>query len=329
MSFQSPSRLVALLVVPALVAAYVAARKGRDRRAAALAAEGLASAPVEGRASRRRHLPFALLVVALVVLIVGLARPSATIRTPRREGTVIVTVDVSNSMAATDITPSRFAAAKAAAEAFVRQQAPAVQVGVVAFGNGAVIVQPPTTVHTDAVAAIDHLSLGGGTSVGQALLTSLDAIAGKQLTIDESQLGSDAASLNIGYYGGASIVLFSDGENTGGPDPATMAQVASVAGVRVHTIGVGTPAGAVVQISGFSVATALDAATLQQIASTTNGSYHSASDAGGLDAVSKSIDLRFKIVSRREEVTGLFAAAGAVLLLIAAAASVLWSGRVV
>ena len=329
MSFESPWRLLALLAVPALVAAYLAARKRRDRRAAALAAEGLASTPMEGRARRRRHLPFAMVVLALVVLVVGLARPTATIRTPRREGTVIVTVDVSNSMAATDIKPSRFAAAKAAAEAFVRQQAPAVQVGVVAFGNGAVIVQPPTTVHADAVAAIDHLSLGGGTSVGQAILTSLDAVAGKQLTIDESQLASDAASLNIGYYGGASIVLFSDGENVSGPDPATMAQVASVAGVRVHTIGVGTSAGTVVQINGCSVATALDAATLQQIASTTNGSYHSAGDAGGLSAVSRSIDLRFKIVSRHDEVTGLFAAAGAVLLLIAAAVSVLRSGSVV
>ena len=328
MSFGSPWRLVALLAVPALVAAYVAARRGRDRRAAALAAQGLASTSTEGRA-RRRHLPFALLIIALVVLIVGLARPSATVRTPRREGTVIVTVDVSNSMAATDIAPSRFAAAKAAAKAFVRQQAPAVQVGVVAFGNGAVIVQPPTTAHADALGAIDRLSLGGGTSVGQAVLTSLDAIAGKQLTIDERQLGNDAAGLNIGYYGGASIVLFSDGENVTGPDPATMAQVASVAGVRVDTIGVGTPAGAVVQINGFSVATALDAATLQQIASTTNGSYHSAGDARGLAAVSRSIDLRFKIVNRHEEVTGLFAAAGAVLLLIAAAVSVLWSGRVV
>jgi Ca-activated chloride channel homolog len=108
-----------------------------------------------------------------------------------------------------------------------------------------------------------------------------------------------------------------------------MAQVASVAGVRVHTVGVGPPAGTVVQINGFSVATALDAATLQQIASTTNGSYHSAGDAGGLSAVSRSIALRFKIVSRHDEVTGLFAAAGAVLLFVAAAVSVLWSGRVV
>ncbi len=329
MSFRAPWMLLALFAVPVLVAAYAAARNGRQRRAAALAAQGLVSTPMEARARRRRHLPFAMFVAALVVLAVGLARPTTTIRLPRREGTVMVAVDVSNSMAAADIKPSRFVAAKAAAGAFVRQQAPAVQVGVVAFGNGAVVVQTPTTAHADAVAAIERLSLGGGTSVGQAILTSLDAIAGKQLTIDERQLASDAGGLNIGYYGSASIVLFTDGENVSGPNPTTMAQVASVAGVRVHAIGVGTTAGTVVQINGFSVATALDKDLLQQIATVTNGSYHSAGDAAGLAAVSRSIDLRFKIVAQHTEVTGLFSAAGAVLLLVAAVVSVLWSGRVV
>src|SRR5579871_3605669 len=329
MSLRAPWMLLTVVAVPAVLAAYMAAGRRRQRRAAALADDGLASTNVPARARRARHLPFGLFVAALVVLAVGLARPTATIRTPRREGTVVVAVDVSNSMAATDIKPSRFAAAKAAAEAFVRRQVSAVRVGVVAFGNGAVVVQTPTSAHADAVAAIDRVSLGGGTSVGQAILTSLDAIAGKQLTIDERQLASDAAGLNIGYYGSASIVLFSDGENVSGPDPVTMAQVASVAGVRVHAIGVGTAAGTVVQINGFSVATALDAALLQQVATLTNGSYHSANDASALAAVSRSIDLRFTFVSQHTEITALFSAAGAVLLLIAASTSVFRAGRVV
>jgi Ca-activated chloride channel homolog len=329
MSFRAPWMLLALIGVPMPIAAYVSMGKRRSQRAMALATEGLVSTPVDARTRRRRHLPFALFMTALVVLVVGLARPTATIRTPRREGTVIVAVDVSNSMAATDIKPSRFAAAKAAAEAFVERQAPAVRVGVVAFGNGAVVVQTPTSVHADAVNAIERLSLGGGTSVGQAILTSLDAIAGKELTIDENQLANDAGSLDIGYYGSASIVLFSDGENVSGPDPSAMAQVASVAGVRVQTIGVGTAAGTVVQIDGFSVATALHADTLQQIATVTNGSYHSAGDAEGLAAVSRSIDLRFKIIAEQTEITGLFSAAGAVLLLVGAVVSMFWLGRVV
>jgi Ca-activated chloride channel family protein len=232
-------------------------------------------------------------------------------------------------MAAADIKPTRLGAAKAAADAFVARQPSGVKIGVVSFGNGAVVVQTPTNAHAEVVRAIDRLSIGGGTSVGQGLLTSLDAIAGKQLTINEQELASDAGNLNIGYYGSASVVMFSDGENVSGPDPVTMAQVASVAGVRVHTIGVGTPGGTVVQIDGFSVATALDQSLLQNIASVTNGSYHSATAAGGLAAVTRAIDLKFKIVTEHTEITGLFAAAGVVLLIIAAALSVLWAGRVV
>ncbi len=329
MSFRAPWMLVGLLALPVIAAAYASARGRRSARATRLAAQGLVATPAAVRPKRRRHLPFALFLTALAVLVVGLARPVTTIRTPRREATVVLAIDVSNSMAATDIKPTRMSAAKAAAEAFVARQSSSVKIGVVAFGNGAVVVQTPTTAHADVVKAIARLSIGGGTSVGQGLLTSLDTIAGKQLTINEQDLASDAGSLDIGYYGSASVVLFSDGENVSGPDPAALAQVASVAGVRVHTIGVGTAAGTVVQIDGFSVATALDQPLLQQIATVTNGSYHSATDSGGLAAVTRSIDLKFKIVSEHTEVTGLFAAAGVALLVLAAALSVLWVGRVV
>jgi len=125
------------------------------------------------------------------------------------------------------------------------------------------------------------------------------------------------------------VVLFSDGEETSRPDPVAVAEVASVAGVRVHTIGVGTPAGAVVQVDGFSVATALDGELLEEVASVTDGTYHEAGDAEGLTEISKSIDLRFKLVSEHTEVTGLFAAAGSVLILTGALLAVLWFGRIV
>jgi Ca-activated chloride channel family protein len=329
MSFRAPWMLVGLLALPVIAAAYASARGRRSERAVRLAAQGLVATSVGVRPRRRRHIPFVLFLTALAVLVVGLARPVTTINTPRREATVVLAVDVSNSMAATDIKPTRLAAAKAAADAFVARQSSGVKIGVVSFGNGAIVVQTPTTTHPDVVKAIDRLSIGGGTSVGQGLLSSLDAIAGKQLTINEQDLASDAGSLNIGYYGSASVVLFSDGENVTGPDPIAMAQVASVAGVRVHTIGVGTATGTVVQVNGFSVATALDQSLLQQVATVTNGSYHSAGAVGGLAAVTRSIDLKFKIVSEHTEVTALFAAAGVALLVVAAALSVLWVGRVV
>jgi Ca-activated chloride channel family protein len=329
MSFRAPWMLVGLIALPVIAVAYASARGRRSGRAARLAAQGLVATSVAARPRRRRHIPLALFLTALALLIVGLARPVTTIKTPQREATVVLTLDVSNSMAAADIKPSRLAAAKAAADAFVARQSSGVKIGVVSFGNGAIIVQTPTTAHADVVSAIDRLSIGGGTSLGQGLLTSLDAIAGKQLTINAQDLANDAGGVNIGYYGSASVVMFSDGENVTGPDPVAIAQVASVAGVRVHTIGVGTASGTTIQDGGFSVATALDQPLLQQIATVSNGSYHSAGALGGLAAVTRTIDLKFKIVSEHTEVTGLFAAAGLALLVVAAALSVLWVGRVV
>jgi Ca-activated chloride channel family protein len=329
MTFRSPWMLGLLLVVPVLVAAYVSSRRRRAQRAATLADQGLVTVTPGSRTPVRRHVPFGLFIVALSLLLVGMARPSATVKTPRREGTVILAVDVSNSMQADDIKPTRLEAAKTAARAFVNRQPPAVRVGVVAFGDGAVVVQTPTTAHPDVIKAIDRLSSGGGTSLGQALVASLTAIAGKPITIDPQALASDSAEVDIGYFGSSTVVLLSDGEETSRPDPVSVAQVASVAGVHVDTIGIGTEAGTVVQINGFNVATALDSDLLKQVASVSDGSYHEANDAAGLADISKSIDLRFKIVSQHTEISGLFAAAGAILLMAGALLSVLWFGRVV
>jgi Ca-activated chloride channel family protein len=329
MTFRSPWMLALLVVIPALVTAYVSSRRRRAQRSAALAEQGLVATAASSGMRVRRHVPFALFAAALTVLLVGMARPMTTVKTPRREGTVILAMDVSNSMKADDVKPTRIDAAKTAAKAFVDRQAPAVRIGVVAFGDGAVIVQAPTNQHPDVVRAIDRLSVAGGTSLGQGLVTALSAIAGKPVTIDAQALASDSAQVDIGYFGSATIVLLSDGEETSRPDPASVAEVASVAGVRVHTIGIGTEAGSVVQIDGFSVATALDSGLLRHVAEITDGSYYEGADATGLAAISKTIDLRFKIVSQHTEVTGLFSAAGAVLLLVGALLSVVWFGRVV
>jgi Ca-activated chloride channel family protein len=253
----------------------------------------------------------------------------ATIRTPRRVATVILAMDVSNSMAAGDVAPSRFGAAKSAASAFVREQPSSVEIGVVAFGASALIVQPPTLSHADVLRAIKSLSLGGGTSLGAGVLTSLDAIAGKTLKVDVKSLGEDnSGEVNIGYYGGATIVLFSDGEDTSPVDPVTIARLASTAGVRIQTIGVGTAAGTTVKIDGFTVATALDSQTLRSVAAVTNGSYHQVDNQAALADVSKSIDLRFTVFTHYTEISAVFAAAAILLLVIGALISLLWFGRV-
>jgi len=330
MTFASPERLLALLVLPVVVAAYVSSRRKRRQRTAALAAQGLLTTGVARRQRWRLHVPFALFLVALALLGLAAARPMATIRAPRREATVVLAIDVSNSMAAADVKPSRIGAAKLAAEDFVRQQPSGVRLGVVAFGPSAVIVQPPTFDHAVVLKAIDHLSLGGGTSLASGILTSLDAIAGKTLIINKAALAQDnSAEVNIGYFGGSTIVLFSDGEDTSHTDPVTIARLASVAGVRVQAIGVGTAGGTTVQINGFSVATALDSQTLRAVASVTNGSYHQVGDQAGLKAISRSINLHFTVVSEYTEVTALFAAAGVLFLVVGALVSVMWFGRVV
>jgi len=329
MTFGSGDWLFCLLALPAVVAGYVRSRRRRRRRSAALAAQGLVTSGL-GRRGWRVHLPFALFLTALALLVVAFARPMATIKTPRREATVILAIDVSNSMAASDIEPSRFGAAKTAASAFVREQPSSVRIGVVAFGAGAVIVQSPTLSHPDVLKAINHLSLGGGTSLAAGILTSLDAIAGKTLRVNMTSLGQDnSGEINIGYYGGATIVLFSDGEDTSRIDPVTLARLASTAGVRVQTIGVGTAGGTTVKIDGFTVATALDAQTLQSVATITNGSYHQVNDQAAVADVSKTIELHFTVFTQYTEISAVFASAAVLLLVVGGLISVLWFGRVV
>ena len=257
------------------------------------------------------------------------ARPSMSFALPQREGTVILAFDVSNSMRADDLEPTRMAAAKAAATAFVERQPSTIKIGVVAFGDSALTVLRPTNVQEEAVAAIRRLSPGGGTSLGQGLFTSLSTIAGKPLQFDESALEGESGEVDIGFFGSSAIVLLSDGENTSRPDPLRLAEVASSAGVPVHAIGVGTPEGTVVEVDGFNVATALDEDLLTEIADVSNGSYNRAGDAATLAQVYESIDLELKQVDEEREVTALFAAAGALLLAIGSLLSIAWFGRVI
>ena len=329
MSLGSPWMLLLLAVVPLLIFAYVLALRRRGRRAARLASEGLVPTTA-GRRQRRRHIPFALFAAGIALVVFGLARPTVNLPVPEREGTVILAFDVSNSMRAKDLAPSRIEAAKVSARAFVEKQPSTIKIGVVAFGDSAVTVLKPSNVKEDVLAAVNRLSVSGGTSLGQGLFTSLSTIAGKPLKIDDSALNSDGAgSVNIGFFGSSAIILLSDGENTSRPDPLALAEVASTAGVHVHAIGLGTEQGTVVQVDGFSVATSLDAAMLKKIADTTDGTYNQASDAAALTSIYKSIDLEFKTVKKPREATALFAAAGGLLLALGSALSILWLGRVV
>ncbi|GAB3438397.1 VWA domain-containing protein [Phycicoccus ginsengisoli] len=327
MTFEWPLALLALLAVPVLVVAYRAQQRRRAAGRERLAAQGFV-VPDHAGVDRGRHLPAVLLLGALTLLLVSLARPAATVAEPHREGTVVLAFDVSTSMGATDVTPTRLDAAKAAARTFVRRQPSAVRLGVVAFGDSAVVAQQPTDDRTQVLAAIDRLSPQGGTSLGQGIVAGLGAIAGKPLTLPSKEDGA-LDGVDIGYYRSAAMVLLSDGENTTPPDPLAAADLASTAGVRIYPVGLGSPRGTVLKVDGFSISTALDEATLQQIAQRTDGTYRSASDAAALARVYDSIDLAWTTRSEKREVTSWFAAGAALLLLAGAALSILRSGRVV
>ena len=327
MSFSWPWMLLSLLAVPLLVVAYRSQLRRREERRAELARQGLVAPAPLGR-DRLRHLTPLLLLAALALLLVSLARPTATVAEPRREGTVVLAFDVSTSMAAKDMAPTRLDAAKAAARTFVARQPSSIRLGVVAIGDSAVVSQQPTADRAQVLAAIDRLTPQGGTAIGRGIISALSAIAGKPISVDEPAQDGTVEAPDIGYYGSAAIVLLSDGENTTDPDPLEVAGLASTAGVRIYPIGVGSPQGTVLEVDGFQISTALDEQTLRHIAETTDGTYYSAEDAASLNKVYDSIDLAWTARTERREVTSWFAAAAALLLLAGAGLSVVRTGRV-
>ena len=315
--------VVAVLVTAAAVAGYVVLQR---RRAAALRASGFATLTGGTRRQAvRRHLPYALLLAALPILLVGLARPEAEVAVPRVSGTVLLAFDASNSMTAADVSPSRLAAAQAAAAAFVEEQPDTVDVGVLAFGEQALLTQAPTDDHDAAIAAINRVTAGGGTSLGQAILVGLGTITGKPVTLPAE--GAEPADL--GYWPSATIVVFSDGEQTGGPDAVAAAEMAAAAGVRIQAVGVGTARGGTVEVDGFQLNTALDEALLTTVAQTTGGAYLPAGDAAVLADTTKSIDLRLTTEKEPIELTAPFAAAALLLLTLGALLGIRWHGRIV
>jgi Ca-activated chloride channel family protein len=327
MSFADPALLaVGLLVAVALAWAAVAAAR---RRAAALASAGVA-APGHARLGG-----VWFTVAGIAVLAIAIAGPSASVPVSHASGTVILAMDVSGSMTATDVAPSRLAAAKQAALSFINAQPDSVDIGVVAFQQGGLEAALPTADHATISAAIRRLTAGGGTSIGDAILASLSAITRKTVTI-----GRGGGAPDIGYWPSATIVLFSDGQDepvaSGGgtstaPDSgATLAAgVAEKAGVHIDTVGVGTAAGATVNVDGYHLFTALDEATLKGISQATGGKYHPASDASELNGIASSINLRLTVTNEPLPLAGAFIALALALLAAGAVLTVTRTGRVV
>lgn len=322
MTFLYPAVIgVAVLVSAAAVAGYVTLQR---RRAEALRKAGFGTLH-KGRL--RQHLPYGLLLAALPVMLIGLARPQAEVAVPRVAGTVLLAFDISNSMSASDVAPSRLGAAQEAAKAFVEDQPDSVDVGVLVFGDQALLTQAPTDDHAAAIAAIGRVSPSGGTSLGQAILVALGTITGKPVSLPAE--GAAPTTPDLGYWPSVTIVVFSDGEETGGPDVQAAAELAAAAGVRIQTVGVGTAQGATVEVDGFQLGTALDESLLTTVAQVTGGAYQQAGDAAALTDSTRSIDLRLTTEKEPLELTAGFAAAALLLLTLGGLLGIRWHGRIV
>ncbi len=319
--------LLSLLLVPLAIGFYLRLFRRRRSAAAALGPLGLVQSRTGRYPGLSRHLPPALFLIGLTILLAGLARPEMFVNLPRVGGTVILAFDVSNSMLADDLEPTRIEAAKSAARAFVENQPDTIEIGVVAFGSGGLVVQQPTNDQTAVLATIDRLSPQGGTSLGQGIFSSLNAIAGQALAIGSFSPEEGAGPLLIDDYSSAVVVLLTDGENTGQPEPLEIAQLAADAGVRIYPIGIGSSEGSVLELEGFSILTQLNELALQEIASLTNGFYYHAEDGESLHEIYKDVDLQLTIDGEKMEVTAIFAGIGLLFLLIAGLLTLFWYGR--
>lgn len=327
MSFIWPWMLLTLTLIPVLILLYFRLLKRRQRRIAGSGLPGLLSSDSGPMLDSRRHVPPLFFLLAISLLLFALARPELLVSLPRVLGTVILAIDVSNSMAADDLEPARIEAAKNAARLFVENQPTTVEIGVVAFSDGGLVVQPPTDDQGAILETIDRLSPQGATSIAQGIFSALNAISGEAIAIDETILEEGTEPVDIGNYPSSVIVLLTDGEDTEALDPLQIAQLAAEAGVRIYTIGIGSQEGAVLEVDGFKVLTQLNETTLQDIARLTNGVYFYAADEEALQEIYENIDLQLTAGSEKLEITALLAGISMLLLLIGGAISLLWFGR--
>jgi Ca-activated chloride channel family protein len=354
MTFIWPSMLLSLVLVPLIILFYLRIQRRQRLLRAGFARFG---SPQAARRSPglRRHVPPALFITALSILLIALARPQAAVSLPRVEGTIILVFDVSGSMAAEDADPTRMEAAKALARDFVQDQPETVQIGIVSFSSSGFAVQTPTNDTEEILTTIDRLEPQAGTSLGQGILVALNTIAidaGKESAESAALEGAAApqegnpqegaeeqgpipvdadllAHLPEGPFPSSMIVILSDGENNMSLDPLEAAQAAADREVRVDTIGFGSTAGITLDLNGFSVHTALNEPTLQQIAQVAGGQYHHAQNEQDPQEIYKNITPQLVIKPETIEITSILAGASMLVLMLGGVVSLFWFGRLV
>ena len=338
MTFQWPEMLWLMLALPALLFFYVLVLRKKKKVALRYASLGLVHEAMGVGNRIKRHIPPVLFFCALAAMILAIARPQATITLPTQHETVILAMDISGSMRATDVEPNRLVAAQNAAKQFVSEQPENVRVGVVAFAGTATVAQAPTRNREDVIAAIDRFQLQRATAIGSAIIVSLATIFPDQgidvgeLTYGREKKGDKPAStlkpVPPGSYASAVIILLTDGQRTTGPDSVQAARLAADRGVRIFTVGVGTPEGKVVGFDGWSMHVRLDEDTLRAIADLTRGEYFYAGNAVDLKKVYQALNAKLVMERKKTEVTALFSGLAALLAVVSAALSLAWFHRI-
>ena len=340
MSFSWPWALLALLILPLVFAAWWLARRRRKRGTVRVTSIALVRAAVPGRSRWRRRIPAALLGVGLAVLAIGAARPQATVPVTSSSATIMLAIDTSGSMCATDVRPNRIEAAERSAGAFIKSQAGGPRIGLVDFSGTAVVLVPPTTNTPQLLNALNGLTVGGATAIGEGIMSSLDAIA--QVDPSVAPTGATVKHNPRTGYADDVIVVLTDGSNNRGVDPPVAARQAAARGVRIYTIGYGTSnptqlACDATQFGGFGGAGSggaggnpfeADYPTLTQIAKTTGGTFFKAQDAAQLSSALSKLPAAFTVVHKQVDIAALFATLGGLLIAVAVALSLWWNRAV-
>jgi Ca-activated chloride channel family protein len=345
MSFMWPSALFALILVPILAGIYIWMQRRRRRYAVRYASLSLVRDAVGKGPGVKRHIPAAVYLLALSAMIVALARPQTPLEVPHNTGTVILSIDVSGSMQATDVKPSRMEATKDAIRGFVKAQPDGVKIGIVSFSDFGALTQPPTRDKDAVLRAVDRLRPQRGTNIGAGLQVALEAVnegsdtplptlvpsqaAGRPTTGRATPVPAQPTTApdTTGKTSAATIVLLSDGESNVGPNPLDVAQIAAKIGVKVYTVGIGTKQGSVLEIQGRRILTRLDEDTLKGVADATGGKYLTAQNEQDLVRVYDDLARERTFEKEQTEVTFAVTLGALVLSVIGGALSLLWFNR--
>ena len=342
MTFLWPGMLWVLLIIPVLILFYILLLKRKRKIAVRYASLQIIKKAIGSGPGFRRHIPALMLGLSLIVMIVAIARPAAVVTLPSQRGTVILAMDISGSMRADDVNPNRMAASQEAARAFIAGQPKNVRIGVVAFAGASFIVQKPTVDRDAVLAAISRFRLQRGTAVGSGILSALDAVFdGMELPVDLTPSGRGTRLGEIenveaptvepvapGTFRSAVVVLLTDGQTTHGPDPIQAAAVAADLGIRIYTVGLGTPEGAVLGFGGRSFRVILDEPSLMSIADQTAAEYYKADSDINLRRIYEKLSSEIVFETEKSEITALFTALAAIFSLGAAGLSLAWFGKI-